>query len=652
MSALKTLAHRLGVRELDPELAVQLEELNLESFSQLAVSPEWAVRAAALSLAAAKFDSAMTDDQVVLRAVLMNLDHENNRTRLETLPLIGLIAKRSPMLAWEALCLPLLGVAQSTIQLDEEARGVEAELQGYRETKQSMLMDLDLCEVYKDMAWEIDLYRTKRFSVLGRQDQNLDEQSHGASTRSSRLSSSGWSARRRLDSGQVALMVHETVGWKGLETSLRGLSELAKFQSANVLPVLFPIAKQALGHSNRFVRVAGFELLQSLLLPTVGFPNAIVWLQRGMCDSNNEVRLRACWACQTFLSSPRCDSDRLALGPVLCLNRHYSQVGIRDPSTAAWKLVGLDKTQVQLHLPKFVDFFLQQASSSKDEFAREAACVALGEMVGRVMDASDGETLETISLGVQARLLDSSWSVQAAACQTVSQFPSAFARSKALTNALLECASDLIWSVRDEAAMALASNNSEDVRQACRDMMLRRPAPHHHHHHSSSPSTENQIMFACCSSEINDKKQLHKHDYQFVDGGLRLFRELMLHSTKDLEMDEPLVDDFLLLVDQNSRHEVVEETIWKLIIPLANKMGKKPFKRKMLDYILPSLIRALEHPSFSPAYAASLTCQFLKEWIGAGVLQARVEAISPALWTVVERNPPQAFDSPVVSFRS
>lgn len=646
MSVCKTLSHRLGVRELEPELAAQLQELTLESFSQLAASPEWAVRAAALSQAAARFDSAMTDDQVVLRAILANLDHENNRTRLETLPLIGLVAKRSPTLAWDALCLPLLGVAQSTMQLDEETRGVEAELQGYRETKQSMLMDLSLCEVYKDMAWEIDLYRTKRFSALGKQDQSSDDQP----SRSSRLSSSGWSARRRLDSGQVALMVHETVGWKGLETSLRGLSELAKSQPATVLPVLFPITKQALGHSNRFVRVAGYELLQCLL---EDFPSATQWLHRGMCDAINEVRLRACWACQTYFSSPRGDGDRLALGPALCLNRHYSQVGIRDPSVAAWKLAGLDKSQVQQHLAKFVGFFLEQAGSSKDEFAREAACVALGEMAGRVVDASDAGTLEAIATGVQARLSDSSWSVQAAACQTVSQFPVAFARPQALTNALLECASDLIWSVRDEAAVALASgSNSEDgllLRQACRDMMLRRPAPHHHHHH---PSTENQVMFACCSSEINDKTQLHKHDYQFVDGGLRLFRELMLRSTRDLEVDEPLVDDLLLLVDQHPKHEVVEETVWKLMVPLANKMGKKPFKRKMLDCILPGLVRALEHPSFSPAYAASLTCQFLKDWVGAGVLQARVEAISPALWAVVERNPPQAFDSPVVSFRS
>jgi hypothetical protein len=84
---------------------------------------------------------------------------------------------------------------------------IQAEKRGLKDTKQEEFEIVPLGEVFKDMVLELDICKTKRFSAV--YDQTTSELSDANSVRSSRASSSGWSARRRLDSGAVVLIVHE-----------------------------------------------------------------------------------------------------------------------------------------------------------------------------------------------------------------------------------------------------------------------------------------------------------------------------------------------------------------------------------------------------------------------------------------------------------
>jgi hypothetical protein len=126
-SVAKVLVHRMGVKSLEDldesvQRAFQIP-FGASALRQFSLHEEWPLRAAALALANLSQDS--LDDQALLVAVLANLEHDSERVRHETIPLIAHLSSRNPDLARATLLPELLRVATASIHLDEETRGME-----------------------------------------------------------------------------------------------------------------------------------------------------------------------------------------------------------------------------------------------------------------------------------------------------------------------------------------------------------------------------------------------------------------------------------------------------------------------------------------------------------------------------------------------
>lgn len=694
VEALRTLKLRYG-KALEESLETLLNKRDDDAISQLSKHDQWPVRAASLVLAREGLKQKRLSYRVCSDACRENVEHEEVRVRLETTELLAELCAVDKEATWGTFGKVLFDVAEKNIALDIEERGTEAERKGMRETKQEE-EDRDIIADPR-LPIELEISRTRRYSVVNFSDFRGRV----------RANSSGASARIRLDSGAIVLMVHETVGWKALETSLKGLDKIVRgygpefVRHGYLTSELIALFDQVLDHENRFVREVGYQLVETMARITNVKENedtSTEYCEKvrmelvhsaalGMCDSCSQVRFAALLAAKALLETRNMSSNKekdlveTILAPIICMNRHYSAEGLRAVCQETWKCAfPIDGPRVIAQQAEaFINVYLAEMKTSKDDGAREAACYAVGEMAAKVTEAEDviGSFAPEMIECLQARFHDASWSVRAAACNASVSVVKRFSAqlnavaTDRLVDGLVECLSDPVWSVRDEAAIALGvlvrlyseallprliSVASEYLKRARLhdELHAKMHVSHQHHHHSEQSSHENLMMFSCCSAEPNiEFSKLKRSDWQYSEGAVRLLRELAVAFPIAIESSEPMTE-YVKLIEALKYHSEsgssLEETAWNCIEPIAKALGKRPFKRH-LDPMITPMMSALRGERMKAAYAASVTCYFLRAWIGEGVFKSRIESCDPSYWAVVESHPPRSFEVSTVSFR-
>jgi hypothetical protein len=682
--AIQVLKLRLG-RPFEPKLESLLNATtNDEAVTWLCSNEHWAIRACGLILAREALRQKQASYEVCAEACSQNLEHESAKTRAETIDLLGELTLADKNETWSRFGEELLQIARKNIALDIEERGMEAERNGMAETKQ----EEEDREVIPDarLPIELEITRTKKYSSVCISDFRGRV----------RANSSGASARIRLDSGAIVLMVHETVGWKALETSLKGINRVIQnygpqFVSDDHLTTeLVELFDDVVAHQNRFVREVGLQLADTLASLTGSIQGEAAnehgnvreelyhAIADGICDFNGQVRFAACSAARSLVRtrpSPDAEVELLEtiLAPVICMNRHYNAEGVKSLCQEAWKLAfpsGAAPT-IAKRAETFVEVYLAEMKSSRDDLAREAACQALGELAAKVKCSIVESYAQEVESDLISQMQDSSWSVRAASCMACCNYVSAFpellepSATTKLMEALQICLTDPIWSIRDEAAITLGVLSKLYPEQKVLDPLLRvagewlvKAAEHDKAHKHCAADEEGPevtgLVFSCCSAEPNVHfSKLPTRDWQYSDGAVRLLRELSLaHPAK---VDSSMVMEKLAILFENlpkhhARNSMLAETAISAVPVIAQALGKRPFKR-YLDPMIPPMITILSSGRHKTAHAAAATCAFLRKYLGEGIFKARVESCDPSFWEIIERNPPSSFENIHVSFK-
>eukprot|EP00117_Sycon_ciliatum_P041204 scpid24062/ scgid2286/ len=301
-------------------------------------------------------------------------------------------------------------------------------------------------------------------------------------------------------------ILHDTAGWKALESSMKCLSAMVKGCGVRFDPYIdqsfLDLIYIALTHMNRFVRETAFLLCGSLVQGSAGEPSSsspskastagavgqgsgstaagtnifardlgmefAAHLAKGLADNWSQVRWAASVATRCFVlnvsdASLRQEYLKLLLPP-MCLNRYYVAEGVRIYSQESWRRIVGDAgcDIVKQHIDSMVQFYVS-ASQADNHAVREAACSCIAEL-GSKIDA------DTVRPHVSSTLLpalidcfrDDSWPVRDAACiasgNFVKCFPDECKPSLSLLYELfLTNLADNIPSVRQGSAAALAN---------------------------------------------------------------------------------------------------------------------------------------------------------------------------------------------------
>ncbi|GFS25769.1 Arm repeat-containing protein [Elysia marginata] len=315
--------------------------------------------------------------------------------------------------------------------------------------------------------------------------QNAEPESimYGSPATSSRLIE-----KRSMNTSQI---LHDTAGWRNLETYMKGLQSVIlgcgnnfnEYVDQELLDLIF----EALTHTNRFVRETGYYVCSALVTcgakegsesyseATLTEENSIYrhgktfaeYLGKGLADNWSQVRMAGSVATRKFLVSLPSDGSRQKFFPILiprmCLNRYYVAEGVRIYSQETWKLVtkGDGKTLVETYIDDVVDYYVE-STESDNHAVREAACACIAEL-GSKIDTSVVEShvpklLETLLICFN----DDSWPVRDAACIASGHFVLCFPeQSKSSLPALYPLffnnLQDNIPSVRQGAAVSISN---------------------------------------------------------------------------------------------------------------------------------------------------------------------------------------------------
>ena len=266
--------------------------------------------------------------------VLANLEHAEHRVRNTCARVVRRLATANGPQTWIDFGPTLLRLVRESLALQMEERGIEAERLGQADTCSLPAVEDETSIGGCLLPMELVVKRTKAFSVV----------ECAPPVERLRANSSNASARYRADSGAVVLMVHETMGWKALESSLNALNELVQgFGSAFRAPheLVDVLADQLLVHENRFTRELGFELCASLgatALDPASVNRLLALAAAGLADAWNQVRLSAIKTVRAMLAPrlARVAPEVLdAVLPALAFNRHNVADGAATISTAA-----------------------------------------------------------------------------------------------------------------------------------------------------------------------------------------------------------------------------------------------------------------------------------------------------------------------------
>ena len=281
--------------------------------------------------------------------------------------------------------------------------------------------------------------------------------------------------------------VHESEGWKSLETSMnalmfmiRGLGKSGR--GAHLIDSeLMGLLYQSLSHENRFVRETGYQTIAEGLAAIVGAgrdsglpliaeltSGLVAQLGIGLADNWSQVRFSACVAARTLvLALKEWDPDALTavwptLLPRLCLNRYYVAQGVKNYSLETWALATAPNGPdlVATYIEDVVTFYISQ-SEADNHAVREAACYCIAELGSKIAKDPLRPHVPDLVAALIVCFHDQSWPVRDTACSASGEFVAAFPSNvsesalEELWHLWLEHVSDNIWSVRENAATAL-----------------------------------------------------------------------------------------------------------------------------------------------------------------------------------------------------
>eukprot|EP00035_Acanthoeca_spectabilis_P012664 m.229336 g.229336 ORF g.229336 m.229336 type:complete len:694 (+) comp15680_c1_seq4:36-2117(+) len=278
-------------------------------------------------------------------------------------------------------------------------------------------------------------------------------------------------------------ILHQSAGWKSLESSCKALLEIAKAVGTefapDVTPELLDLITRTLSHTNRFVRETGFQICAELStlvhecpLDTADVDRAAFdatmsgLVATGLADNWSQVRMAASVAARKFLLSvpaeERAQFYPLFLPPT-ALNRYYVAEGVRLYNQATWREVVGDGGQqlVEEHIGSIVPFYLSQADAA-NHAVREAACACIAELGLKVRPEAVAPYVAQMLAVLLECFRDESWPVRDAACIALGRFIQGFpeearGRLPELYELFFNHVCDNIWSVRENAAVALGA---------------------------------------------------------------------------------------------------------------------------------------------------------------------------------------------------
>merc|ERR1719343_50083 len=411
--------------------------------------------------------------------------------------------------------------------------------------------------------------------------------------------------------------VDDTTGWRAMESSLFALASFFDVGDVNVtseslhgalLPFLPSVQQEiecnkllqvveasCVDHINRHVRAAGLSALDRIISKCPSYLltedetlfkllNNTVSIS--LADNWSQVRMAASVTCRTLFMKLDAEQRPLfypKLLPRMCLNRFYLAQGVKLYSHDTWKQVlGSDGLiQVANNIGAIVRYYIKMADAD-NHVVREAACQAIAELATKVgTHESYYETLEPfVHALLQALIMcfyDESWPVRDEACLACGLFVKAYPEyctdNPEVLNEPLNLwflnLTDPIWSVREDAAIALANALSafhddmhlllnpilailDERLSKAKDQLVMTQAQYLQMQNDIDQHTNNQL-YSCgslasklkkgkkhtggCSDCIVDRP---RHAWEMTDGCLYLLRELFIQSNVPISQSQQL----------------------------------------------------------------------------------------------------------------
>lgn len=193
--------------------------------------------------------------------------------------------------------------------------------------------------------------------------------------------------------------MHDTEGWKSLDTSINCLKSLIETVGDNIfnfdIAEILVIIVKSVQHLNRFVREIAFQMINVLFEASKDkncdktssiYETTIPLISVSLTDSWPQVRLSASICARTFYQTTEAkpqvlDKYNSTLIPKMCLNRYYVAAGVRQYSNETWRLLFAKNGKEYLtnHSKEVSSFYCSQ-SMSEDQSDREAACHCIAEI--------------------------------------------------------------------------------------------------------------------------------------------------------------------------------------------------------------------------------------------------------------------------------
>eukprot|EP00118_Oscarella_pearsei_P001458 m.7493 g.7493 ORF g.7493 m.7493 type:complete len:648 (+) comp18796_c0_seq1:28-1971(+) len=482
-------------------------------------------------------------------------------------------------------------------------------------------------------------------------------------------------------------IVHETVGWKGLEAGMTCLccviqnirGSFDEFIDLEFLDLVFG----CLVHTSRFVRETGFQLVGLLVKVEEGSEGHRAALRYddqfcealagGLADNWSQVRLAASVATREFLLGlPEDDRKKhfSRLLPRICLNRYYVAEGVRLYSQETWKLVTQDQGRLMIenYIADTVDFYISQTMAD-NHAVREAACTCIAELGTKIGHSAMQPHVQRLLPSLLTCFRDDSWPVRDAACIACGNFAKCFPQECQLSlhdlyALFFENLADGISSVRQGAALALSfvveaygEGSLDIVMKVLQTRIIKvkdQPATSMSSMDTSpaifgvvkrardnDPSLHtDKLMYSCGSLAPKMKRGagcMHSdfrraaEPWEEADGCVVLLAELARLS---FAADEVLSVLPSLAESCNCKsypqHFSFLETVWKQLPRIAKGVGKRKFKRH-LELFFPSLFYSLDCSVPLTSVAASDLLVTLKGFIGESIFRGRVEQYDPRM---------------------
>ncbi|TDH69926.1 hypothetical protein CCR75_005639 [Bremia lactucae] len=456
-------------------------------------------------------------------------------------------------------------------------------------------------------------------------------------------------------------------GWKALESSLCALKYVIKgagvhflqekdFKFVYLTPELVElVTTKSCFHINRHVRVVGLEIVSILSdIAPLGFLESHTsrvtdvlskCIQRGLEDNWCQVRYAASISARAFLLKLQ-GHGRLAyfptLLPRLCLNRYYIAERVQKYSQESWRLIMGDQGRdyVAKYATEIVDYYVEMASHC----VRESACQCIAELGTKVSAQAVRPHVPRLMQALLICFYDVSNLVRDAACLASAQLVLGFPDEcrvflPELYQLWIDHLSDEIWSVREDAAIALGhvirayGQEALDRIVPVLDDYLRRaktqPAMTQHDYDALMRSEKKHLSkqaFSCCSLEPKVfERHAHrdKEPWEYADGAIYLLRQLCDVAPAIAVTYLPCLADMAIL-----RHypqtAVLQKTIWTQLPLMCAALGKKVFKR-YLELFFDPMIFTLQGSNRLAQFAARDCVEQISKQIGPSIFLGRVE---------------------------